>query len=325
MAGTFNLLRANDLIWSFVVNNYLLGQGSVPVRPAVLELGRDAHAGEDAHASICATCTSRTCCASRAASRWRGVPIDLSKVNVPPYFISTVEDHIAPWKTTYAGARLLRRHRSRFVLGGSGHIAGIVNPPAANKYQLLDRRQADRHRRRMARQRQAQRRLVVGRVEPLGKRLRRRQSCRARTGRQGAERARRRARLLREIATRPAVAESRAEPSLAVSRRAPLRHFDAIAFEPSARSGARSVCVCSAISNSSRHRRAEQIALHLVATFLSQESQLSRCLYSFGQDLQIRAAAHRDDRSRQRACVSVRLQILHERTIDLDAVRTATA
>jgi polyhydroxyalkanoate synthase len=62
-----------------------------------------------------------------------GVPIDLSKVTLPAYFISTVEDHIAPWKTTYKGARYLGG-KVRFVLGGSGHIAGIVNPPAAKKY-----------------------------------------------------------------------------------------------------------------------------------------------------------------------------------------------
>ena len=62
-----------------------------------------------------------------------GVPIDLSKVTLPAYFISTVEDHIAPWKTTYKGAQYLSGP-VRFVLGGSGHIAGIVNPPAAKKY-----------------------------------------------------------------------------------------------------------------------------------------------------------------------------------------------
>jgi polyhydroxyalkanoate synthase len=62
-----------------------------------------------------------------------GVPIDLAKVRTPAYFISTVEDHIAPWKSTYLGARRLGGP-VRFVLGGSGHIAGIVNPPAAKKY-----------------------------------------------------------------------------------------------------------------------------------------------------------------------------------------------
>jgi polyhydroxyalkanoate synthase len=62
-----------------------------------------------------------------------GVPIDLARVKIPAYFISTVEDHIAPWKSTYLGARVLGGP-VRFVLGGSGHIAGIVNPPAADKY-----------------------------------------------------------------------------------------------------------------------------------------------------------------------------------------------
>jgi polyhydroxyalkanoate synthase len=62
-----------------------------------------------------------------------GVPIDLSKIKAPTYFISTIEDHIAPWKSTYSGA-LNFGGNVRFVLGGSGHIAGIVNPPAANKY-----------------------------------------------------------------------------------------------------------------------------------------------------------------------------------------------
>jgi polyhydroxyalkanoate synthase len=62
-----------------------------------------------------------------------GVPIDVSTIKQPAYFISTAEDHIAPWKTTFEGAKLLSGP-VRFVLGGSGHIAGIVNPPAANKY-----------------------------------------------------------------------------------------------------------------------------------------------------------------------------------------------
>jgi polyhydroxyalkanoate synthase len=62
-----------------------------------------------------------------------GVPIDVGTIKIPAYFISTAEDHIAPWKSTYAGAKLLSGP-VRFVLGGSGHIAGIVNPPAATKY-----------------------------------------------------------------------------------------------------------------------------------------------------------------------------------------------
>jgi polyhydroxyalkanoate synthase len=70
-----------------------------------------------------------------------GVPIDLHKIAIPAYFVSPVEDHIAPWKSTYLGARLLSGP-TRFVLGGSGHIAGIVNPPAANKYGYWTREKA---------------------------------------------------------------------------------------------------------------------------------------------------------------------------------------
>jgi polyhydroxyalkanoate synthase len=61
------------------------------------------------------------------------VPIDLSKITVPVYFASAIEDHIAPWKATYAGPKLVTG-KARFVLSGSGHIAGMINPPAANKY-----------------------------------------------------------------------------------------------------------------------------------------------------------------------------------------------
>jgi polyhydroxyalkanoate synthase len=67
------------------------------------------------------------------AIKLAGVPIDLSKVTVPTYFVSAMEDHIAPWKTTYEGPKLFSG-KSCFVLSGSGHIAGMINPPSANKY-----------------------------------------------------------------------------------------------------------------------------------------------------------------------------------------------
>jgi polyhydroxyalkanoate synthase len=62
-----------------------------------------------------------------------GRPIDLRKVDVPCYILSTKDDHIAPWTSTYAATQLYSG-KVRFVLGGSGHIAGVINPPAANKY-----------------------------------------------------------------------------------------------------------------------------------------------------------------------------------------------
>ena len=61
------------------------------------------------------------------------VPIDLRKIDVPLYFLSTREDHIAPWHSTYAGTQLVSGP-VRFVLGASGHVAGVINPPSANKY-----------------------------------------------------------------------------------------------------------------------------------------------------------------------------------------------
>ena len=66
------------------------------------------------------------------------VPIDLRKIDVPVYFLSTREDHIAPWRSTYAGTKLVSGP-VRFVLGASGHVAGVINPPSANKYGYWDK------------------------------------------------------------------------------------------------------------------------------------------------------------------------------------------
>jgi len=136
MAGTFNLLRANDLVWSFVVNNYLLGKDPFPFD--LLYWNADStRMPARMHSFYLRNMYIRNAMGVPGGIELAGVPIDLSKVKLPAYFISTVEDHIAPWKTTYKGARYLGgavRGAVRFVLGGSGHIAGIVNPPAAKKY-----------------------------------------------------------------------------------------------------------------------------------------------------------------------------------------------
>ena len=132
MASTFNMLRANDLIWSFVVNNYLLGKDPFPFD--LLYWNSDStRMPANMHTFYLRNMYIRNKLREPGGITLAGVPIDLSKVDIPTYFISTVEDHIAPWKCTYLGARLLNGP-VRFVLGGSGHIAGIVNPPAANKY-----------------------------------------------------------------------------------------------------------------------------------------------------------------------------------------------
>jgi len=132
MASTFNLLRSNDLVWSFVVNNYLLGKDPFPFD--LLYWNSDStRMPARMHSFYLRNMYIKNLLGVPGGITLSGVPIDLSKVKLPAYFISTVEDHIAPWKTTYKGARYLGGP-VRFVLGGSGHIAGIVNPPAAKKY-----------------------------------------------------------------------------------------------------------------------------------------------------------------------------------------------
>ena len=132
MAGTFNMLRANDLIWSFYVHNYLLGKDPFPFD--LLYWNSDATRMPMAmHLTYLREMYIRNKLVVPGAVSLAGTAIDLSKVKTPAYFISTVEDHIAPWATTYIGTQTLGG-QNKFVLGGSGHIAGIVNPPAANKY-----------------------------------------------------------------------------------------------------------------------------------------------------------------------------------------------
>ena len=132
MATTFNMLRANDLIWSFVINNYLLGRDPFPFD--LLHWNQDAtRMPATMHSFYLRNMYMKNLLREPGGITLSGVPIDLSKITVPLYFVSAMEDHIAPWKATYAGTRLTAG-KVRFVLSGSGHIAGMINPPAANKY-----------------------------------------------------------------------------------------------------------------------------------------------------------------------------------------------
>ena len=132
MAATFNMLRANDLVWSFVINNYLMGREPFPFD--LLFWNSDStRMPSRMHSFYLRNMYLRNALREPGGISLGGVPIDLGRIVIPSYFISTVEDHIAPWHSTYRGAKRLGGP-VRFVLGGSGHIAGIVNPPAANKY-----------------------------------------------------------------------------------------------------------------------------------------------------------------------------------------------
>jgi polyhydroxyalkanoate synthase subunit PhaC len=135
MAATFNLLRANDLVWGFAVNRYLLGKAPAPFD--LLYWNADSTRMPAAmHGFYLRNMYLKNLLRKPNGISLEGTPIDLSKVKAPAYFVSTAEDHIAPWQSTYLGSQALGGP-VRFVLGGSGHIAGIVNPPSANKYGYL--------------------------------------------------------------------------------------------------------------------------------------------------------------------------------------------
>ncbi len=132
MATTFNMLRANDLIWSFVVNNYLMGQDPFPFD--LLYWNDDStRMPAKMHSFYLRRMYQQNDLCKQGAIELLNTKIDLRKIKVPTYMISTREDHIAPWKSTYRGTQLYSGP-VRFVLAASGHIAGVVNPPEGGKY-----------------------------------------------------------------------------------------------------------------------------------------------------------------------------------------------
>ena len=132
MSNTFNMLRANDLIWSFVVNNYLLGQEPFPFD--LLYWNSDStRMPARMHSFYLRKMYQENQLVVPGGIELDGVPIDLTRIRTPAYFLSTREDHIAPWKSTYRGTQLLSGP-IRFVLAASGHIAGVANPPDSGKY-----------------------------------------------------------------------------------------------------------------------------------------------------------------------------------------------
>ena len=132
MGATFNMLRANDLMWSFVINNYLLGRDPIPF-DLLHWNGDSTRMPANMHSYYLRNMYLHNKLREPGGITLDGVPIDLSKVKTPSYFVSALEDHIAPWKATYQGPMLFSGD-STFTLSGSGHIAGMINPPAANKY-----------------------------------------------------------------------------------------------------------------------------------------------------------------------------------------------
>jgi polyhydroxyalkanoate synthase len=132
MTNAFNMLRSNDLIWPYVINNYLRGKAPMPFD--LLYWNSDATRMPAANHSF----YLRQCYLNNALSRGKmtidNVELDLKKIRVPLYNLATREDHIAPAKSAFLGSKFFGGPVT-FVLAGSGHIAGVVNPPGKGKYQ----------------------------------------------------------------------------------------------------------------------------------------------------------------------------------------------
>ncbi len=133
MATTFNLLRANDLIWSFVINNYLLGKEPFPFD--LLYWNSDSTRMPAAmHSFYLRNMYQKNLLVQPGGISLKGTKLDLRKIDAPTFIVGTKEDHICPWKSVYSATQIYKGP-IEYVLSGSGHIAGVVNHPAANKYQ----------------------------------------------------------------------------------------------------------------------------------------------------------------------------------------------
>ncbi|WP_341752351.1 class I poly(R)-hydroxyalkanoic acid synthase [Candidatus Tisiphia endosymbiont of Piscicola geometra] len=124
LSNSFSLLRANDLVWSFFVNNYLLGQTPMPFD--LLYWNADP-------TNLPTNMYLNNLLKEPSNLSLFGTPIDLSKIDCNSFFLAANDDHIAPWRSVYEGLKLLKGNKT-FCLTSSGHVAGVVNPPAMSKY-----------------------------------------------------------------------------------------------------------------------------------------------------------------------------------------------
>lgn len=132
MATTFNMLRANDLIWSFMVNNYLLGKQPFPFD--LLYWNADStRMPATMHAYYLRNMYQHNLLIKPNGLKLLNTPINLTKITTPSYVLATKEDHIAPWMSAYVATQTYDGEVV-FTLADSGHIAGVINPPSKKKY-----------------------------------------------------------------------------------------------------------------------------------------------------------------------------------------------
>ncbi|MEM7547401.1 MAG: class I poly(R)-hydroxyalkanoic acid synthase [Pseudomonadota bacterium] len=133
MANAFNMLRSSDLIWGYVVQNYMLGKDPFPFD--LLYWNADSTSmSAKVHTYYLQRFYNENALV-KGELVVQGERVDLADIKIPLYHLSSREDHIAPAASVYRGAKLLKNAKNRFVVAGSGHIAGVVNPPALGKYQ----------------------------------------------------------------------------------------------------------------------------------------------------------------------------------------------
>jgi len=133
MATTFNMLRSNDLIWSFVINNYLMGKEPFPFDLLFWNCDTT-NMPPKMHSFYLRNMYQKNLLQKPGGLTLGGQPIDLSKVKIPIFVQASKEDHIAPYTSVFKATQLMSGP-AEFMLAGSGHIAGVINHPDANKYQ----------------------------------------------------------------------------------------------------------------------------------------------------------------------------------------------
>lgn len=133
MANAFNLLRSSDFIWGYVVQNYMLGKAPFPFDLLYWNADSTAMPAKVHHFYLNRFYNDNAL--AKGDMKVLGETLDLADIKLPIYHLASREDHIAPSASVYQGVRLLENADNRFVVAGSGHIAGVVNPPSLGKYQ----------------------------------------------------------------------------------------------------------------------------------------------------------------------------------------------
>ncbi len=136
MVQSFNLLRANDLIWSFYINNYLMGKEPMPFD--MLHWNGDAvRMPATMHTRFLRDMYLENRLIQPGGTKIADVPVDLTTIDLPMFVMAALDDHIAPWRAVYPLTQAVKQ-AEKFVLSGSGHVAGVFNHPDKNKYYFME-------------------------------------------------------------------------------------------------------------------------------------------------------------------------------------------